>query len=125
MRFRFTSLVVASALALTGCEGDGACEFRLVDTSGRICTGARCPVFDMTCTPPPTPACPDGHTWALGSTLTGTDTRYLGLCAICLAPDGGIGDGGYFDCHDVTCADDDGCRFPVGYVCSNGRCILP
>lgn len=108
-----------------GCEGDESCKFRLVDRSGRECTGMTCPAFQMSCTPPPTPSCTDGSTWALGSTLGGAETRSLSLCAICLSPDGGIGSGGYFDCHDITCAGDDGCSFPVGYVCSDGRCILP
>jgi hypothetical protein len=123
MRRQLAPLIVASALF--GCGGDDACEFRLVDTSGRICAGALYPVFEMNCTPPPSPSCVDGHTWALGRPPDDPDLNHLTICATCLAPDGGPGSGGYFDCHDVTCVDDDGCRFPVGYVCSDGRCILP
>jgi hypothetical protein len=125
MRHRLAPLVVASGLALVGCGEDEACEFGLVDTSGRSCTGTLCPAFEMACTPPPSPSCVDRHTWALGPPPDRPDMNYLTICAICLAPDGGIGTEGYFDCHDVTCVDNDDCKFPVGYVCSNGRCVLP
>jgi hypothetical protein len=125
MRRRLAHLVVSSGLAFGGCAGEDACTFRIIDTSGRGCIGTLCPGFEMSCAPAPAPSCGDGHAWALGPPPGDAGTSNLAICAICLAPDGGIGSEGYFDCHDVVCANDDECRFPVGYGCSNGRCVLP